>query len=165
MFCWPCVVWGANDAVGYRPTISPQPYSYHQNSFLNGWVSRVRFPFCETQPLDCVADFFPLRKSKSVSTGIETGFSESTYGNIGWRYCFCFSPFQNGRSDHKFTVGTWTTFYLSITMQKKEGGKKKNSIPTSLEDWAFSESLCGNNTALGVCVWGFKASMFRRSKP
>lgn len=41
---------------------------------------------------------------------------------------FCFTPFQNARSDHKFTAGTQTVFYFSIIEQKERGEKTKISL-------------------------------------
>jgi hypothetical protein len=71
-----------------------------------GFLPGLGFPLCENQPSQCMADYLPIRKSKCISVGKEMGFSECAYEDIRWTYCFCFSPVQNGMSDHKFTVVT-----------------------------------------------------------
>lgn len=44
---------------------------------------------------------------------------------------FCFTPSQNARSDHEFTVGTQTVFYFSIIKQKEEREREKKKNQSS----------------------------------
>lgn len=112
-----------------------------------GCLLRWGVPLCENQPSYCAADSFPRRKSKSISAGVETGFSERAFGDIAWRYCFLLPPIQNGRSGHEFTVGTWTAFYFSTIMQKEERKRKSAFITLSWGPsifWKFIWELYGS---------------------
>lgn len=50
--------------------------------------------------------FSSHKKSESIPVGTEMGFVKDTHGDTGWRSGLCFTPSQNGRSDHKFIGGT-----------------------------------------------------------
>ena len=56
---------------------------------------------------------------------------------------FCFTPFQNVRSDHKFTAGTRTVFYFSIIEQKERGGKKKTKTKSVFLMWSCLKVYMG----------------------
>lgn len=50
-------------------------------------------------------------------------FTDCIYQDIERRTCFCIIPSQNGKFEHKFTLGTW---YVSIIMEKED--EKKSVI-------------------------------------
>lgn len=56
---------------------------------------------------------------------VRDGLFQNTHlGILDGDNAFCFTPFQNGRSDHKFTVGLPTALSFSIIVQKEEREKK-----------------------------------------
>lgn len=56
---------------------------------------------------------------------VRDGLFQNTHlGRLDGDDAFCFTPFQNGRSDHKFTVGLPTALSFSIIVQKEEREKK-----------------------------------------
>lgn len=153
-FCDLSTQWG-HEVAG--STILPLPYSYHQNYFV----------FLEDEFLQ---GYEPLYVRTSLHTmwliliyfsRLEMGFFRTHIWGY-WRegIAVCFTPFQKGRSDHKFIVaGPGTAFYFSIMMQKEERKRKSIFLMLSWVGSIFWNFIWGN-TALWVFGWDYKAWMF-----
>lgn len=126
------------------------PHSYH------GWVSAkvggpIRWMVARSSS--------HKENQRSVPAGVQIGFP-----NILWDtrrgIAFCFTPFQNVRSDHKFTAGTRTVFHFSILRAETEEGKKQNKTKSVFLILVLSEEVIWNNIASWVFSQDVRAWMF-----
>lgn len=91
-----------------------------------GFLRGLGVPSREKQPSYGTAESPPIRKSRAISADVEL-FQMHLRRYQDGDTAFCFTPSQNARSDHEFTVGTQTVFYFSIIKQKEERKKKNQS--------------------------------------